>query len=294
MNCALEAPKKPPNESGRLQALRQLNLLDTATEERFDRITRLAQRLFEVPFALVSLIDANRQWFKSCQGLNASETPRAVSFCGHAILSDEPFYIPNALEDPRFSDNPLVTGEPFIQSYLGYPLKAPSGDRIGTLCVIDIKPRDYRDADIRALIDLGALVEAELTRQHLFQARTRILHHELTLKALKKIVGGIQYRCAINPPHEIESISGEVEALIGQPATLLIESPTHWAKQVVHPDDLHEVLQAYQEASKDQPTLIRYRVKNKDEQYIQVTDHFIYVLDERESPTSILGVIKPC
>lgn len=112
-------PPIPPDEQQRLAVLRSLHILDTPPEERFDRITRTAQRLFNVPIALISLIDAHRQWFKSCQGLPVSETPRGISFCGHAILADTPLIIPDALLDPRFADNPLVTGEPRIRFYAG-------------------------------------------------------------------------------------------------------------------------------------------------------------------------------
>ena len=105
----MQSPPNPSNEQQRLAVLHSLQILDTPPEERFDRITRTAQRLFDVPIALVSLVDANRQWFKSCYGLSVAETPRNVSFCGHAILSTDLFVIENATEDLRFSDNPLVT-----------------------------------------------------------------------------------------------------------------------------------------------------------------------------------------
>jgi signal transduction histidine kinase/CheY-like chemotaxis protein len=155
-------PSFPPDEELRLHALRNLNILDTDAEERFDRLTRLAQRLLNVPIVLVSLVDSNRQWFKSCQGLDARETARSISFCGHAILEDCIFIISDALCDPRFADNPLVTGKPNIRFYAGQPLKALNGSRVGTLCVIDTKPRNLTQTDIDSLKDLGILVETEL------------------------------------------------------------------------------------------------------------------------------------
>ena len=130
-------PGKPANEAARIQALQGLGLLDSAPEERFDRLTRLAKRLFNVPIALVTLVDSNRQWFKSCVGLGVSETPRNVSFCGHAILQDELLMVADAKQDERFYDNPLVTGEPKIRFYAGYPLTVPDGNKMGTLCLID-------------------------------------------------------------------------------------------------------------------------------------------------------------
>jgi diguanylate cyclase (GGDEF)-like protein len=158
----LQAPKIPENEDSRLSALKSLNVLDTEPEDRFDRLTRLAKRMFDVPIALVSLVDENRQWFKSCIGLPVSETPRDISFCGHTILGDDIFLIPDAAADSRFEDNPLVTRDPNIRLYAGCPLKAPDGSKIGTLCTIDTKPRDFGEEDLEALKDLAAMVESEL------------------------------------------------------------------------------------------------------------------------------------
>lgn len=155
-------PLLPIDEASRLEALRSLNILDTSAEERFDRLTRLARRLFGVPIALISLVDANRQWFKSCQGLGAAETPREVSFCGHAILSDQIFVIPDALLDERFHDNPLVTGDPKIRFYAGCPITTPDGSRIGTFCVIDQKPRHLDEEERELLRDLAQMAEREI------------------------------------------------------------------------------------------------------------------------------------
>ncbi len=152
----------PPDESIRLETLRALNLLDTAPEERFDRLTRMARRMFGVPISLVSLIDANRQWFKSSQGLDASEMPRDVSFCGHAILGDDILLIPDAQLDDRFNNNPLVTGNPNIRFYAGCPLKTLNGSKIGTLCIIDSEPRDFSEDDMALLRDLAAMAEQEI------------------------------------------------------------------------------------------------------------------------------------
>ncbi len=159
----MEQPGIPHNESTRLAALKSLKVLDTPAEERFDRVTRMARRMFSVPIALVSLVDANRQWFKSAQGLSASETPRNVSFCGHAILGDGIFLIPDALADRRFADNPLVTGPPHVRFYAGCPLRARDGSKVGTLCLLDTVARDFDEEDALALLDLAAMVEDELS-----------------------------------------------------------------------------------------------------------------------------------
>ena len=129
----------PENEEERLRSLRRLDVLDTPEEEVFDRITRIASAVFGMPISLVSLIDEERQWFKSRVGLDATETPRNISFCGHAIHTDVPLIVPDATKDDRFADNPLVTGELGLRFYAGVPLRIADGARLGTLCIIDQK-----------------------------------------------------------------------------------------------------------------------------------------------------------
>ncbi len=156
------APDRPRDEPERLEALRALRVLDTPAEERFDRFTRLARRLFHVPIAVVSLVDEHRQWFKSRDGLDEAETSREVSFCGHAILDDGPLVVPNALDDERFATSPLVEDAPGVRFYAGHPLRAPNGQRVGALCLIDRQPRTLEQDDLAALADLAAMVEHEL------------------------------------------------------------------------------------------------------------------------------------
>ena len=148
------------SEAARLAALMRLEVLDTEHEPLFDNLIELAARICDVPVALISLVDANRQWFKGCIGLDVSETPRDVAFCDHAIRSDAPLIVPDATQDPRFQDNPLVTGEPGIRFYAGAPLITPDGRRLGTLCVIDFKPRAFDDARAAKLESLAALASS--------------------------------------------------------------------------------------------------------------------------------------
>lgn len=156
-------PPKPLDEPRRIAALHALNILDTEPEERFDRITRLAQRLFGTQMATVSLIDSERQWFKSAQGMEDPENSRDVSFCAHAILTPETTtVVPDATADERFADNPLVLDDPSIRFYAGHPVSAPGGEPLGTLCVIDDKPWEEADFDAEALRELAAMVEAEI------------------------------------------------------------------------------------------------------------------------------------
>jgi len=149
------------SESQRLEALHDLRLLDTDPEERFDRLTRLARRLFAVPIALVTLVDSGRQWFKSHEGFEVRETPREWSFCSHAVVDGNLLVVSDARRDERFRDNPLVLGDPAIRFYAGQPLSAPGGPPIGTLCLIDRVPRELSAEDQSLLADMAKLVERE-------------------------------------------------------------------------------------------------------------------------------------
>lgn len=158
----MQAPAIPDNEPDRLAALRELLILDTPPEERLDKIVHFASCEFNVPIALISLIDSNRQWFKARVGLDACETAREISFCGHAILQPDILLIPDALADERFADNPLVTGGPMIRFYAGAPLILPSGFAIGTLCLIDTVPRTLDHIELTILNSLRDLLVEEL------------------------------------------------------------------------------------------------------------------------------------
>lgn len=152
----------PPNEKERLAALHALLILDTPPEQRFDRITEFAASEFDAPIALISLVDENRQWFKSKVGLDVCETSRDLAFCAHALLSSAPLIIPDTLKDERFADNPLVLGPPHIRFYTGMPLLMSSGLAAGTLCVIDTKPRELDATDLAILTTLRDLAVNEL------------------------------------------------------------------------------------------------------------------------------------
>lgn len=157
-------PEIPFDEKQRLEKLRALKILDSAPEERFDRLTRMAKRMFNVDVSVVSLIDENRQWFKSkAEECNLpDEIHRDLSFCGHAILGEQVFVIEDALLDERFHDNPLVTSAPNIRFYAGYPLKVGSGNALGTLCIFDREPRRFDPDELQLLQDLGAMAEQEI------------------------------------------------------------------------------------------------------------------------------------
>ena len=160
--CRWQRAPLPADEDRRLQALHGLRLLDTPAEDRFDRLTRLASAVFGVPMALVSLVDRDRQWFKSRHGLPASETHRDLSFCAHAVANGQVLVVPDTLLDARFAENPLVTGAPRIRFYAGYPLHVEKGVCVGTLCLLDTRPRELATGEHQLLRDLGQLVAQEL------------------------------------------------------------------------------------------------------------------------------------
>jgi len=152
----------PPNEEQRLEELRRYAMLDTPPEKAFDDITELAARIFKVPISAVTLIDEDRQWFKSCVGLETREVGRNFAFCAHSILHSEVMVVPDACEDARFSENTLVTGAPHIRFYAGAPLKTKNGLNLGTLSIIDTKPRRLGKKAAKMLAGLAALVVCEM------------------------------------------------------------------------------------------------------------------------------------
>ncbi len=178
MKCA----PSPADEIERLAALSEAAILDTPPEPAFDDLTRLAASICGTPIALVSLIDGDRQWFKSKIGLAASETPRDIAFCAHAILGDALFLVPDALEDERFADNPLVTGHPHVRFYAGAPLETAEGHNVGTLCVIDHLPRELDPEQRHALTALARQVAAQIDLRRVNQ-RLAKLNGELIARA---------------------------------------------------------------------------------------------------------------
>ncbi|HER63396.1 MAG TPA: sensor domain-containing diguanylate cyclase [Desulfobacteraceae bacterium] len=162
----------PKNEPSRLEALRNYKILDTLPETSYDDITRLASHICETPIAVISLVDSKRQWFKAKTGLDFSETPRENAFCAHAILERSLLIIPDTLEDPRFADNPMVTGGPRIRFYAGAPLITPGGEALGTICVSDMVPRDLNRQQQELLLALSRQVMLQL------ELRLHIIEHE--------------------------------------------------------------------------------------------------------------------
>lgn len=183
-------PKR--KEENRLFALYALGILDTESEERFDRLTRIAGKLFNVPVSLISLIDKDRQWFKSSRGIDIRSTPRTESFCTYVVEDAGPLIVKDAQKDPRFENNTLVKGIPYIRFYAGYPVKLPDGEIAGSICIIDTKPRNFSADELSLLRDLAEIVEDEFrimnmaTTDSLTALSNRRLFSLITKETLKK------------------------------------------------------------------------------------------------------------
>jgi diguanylate cyclase (GGDEF)-like protein len=184
--CFLIAPL-PANEDQRLKSLHAYGILDTASEQSFDDLASLAALICDAPIALISLVDRDRQWFKSHIGLEAESTPRNISFCAHAILTpDKVMEVNDARQDERFKSNPLVTGDPNIVFYAGAPLVAPTGEAIGTLCIADHKPRQLTDMQRICLAGLAAQAMSQL------ELRRNVMTLERTMDSMSRYVNQLE------------------------------------------------------------------------------------------------------
>ena len=186
-------PAKPANETERLKALQSYNILDTLPEEDYDNITRIASEICHTPISLITLVDEDRQWFKSNIGLPVGEGPRELAYCAHNILDPEqPLIVPNALEDDRFKNNPYATGPPHVEFYVGVPLVTPTGFALGSLCVIDDHPREISEQQLEALKSLAKqvvqLLELRRTIAHLQQTQTELKQANDNLEEFAYIV----------------------------------------------------------------------------------------------------------
>lgn len=218
----MKTAKTPENELVRLNALQELRILDTPGEARFDRLTRLAQSLFKVEVVLISLVDKDRQWFKSCQGVDVQETHRDHSFCAHAIHHDSIMQVQDARQDSRFHDNPLVIGPPHIRFYAGAPLHAhPDESRVGTLCLIDSRTRLLSEQELLELRDLADAVEAELNRVSERQLLKQVSDNEQQvsklLDSLPDLIFVLDRNGGILNVNQHPELPNRREALIGKP-----------------------------------------------------------------------------
>ncbi|AJY52548.1 GAF domain-containing protein [Halomonas sp. KO116] len=271
-------PPTPDNENERQRALDATGLLNRDSEARFDRLTRLARQLFSVPIALVSLIDHERQWFKSRQGLDAEETPRNLSFCGHAILCSSPLIVENALEDPRFAANPLVTEAPKIRFYAGAPLHTVDGYRIGTLCLIDTRPRHFSTEQTDMLVDLAATAEELIQVDEISQQTYLSLESELraSRERLTKLVAQLpgtvyQFRRFPEGQMTFPFSSPQIQQLYGITPAQAAEDATP-AFERIHPDDLDAISASIEHSANTlEDWTATFRVARQENDYRWIT-----------------------
>ncbi len=239
----MQVPPTPIDETHRLDALRSLHLLDSKPQAQFDSVVRVAQRLFDVEICLISLVDAERQWFLACVGLDAKETSRDISFCGHAIIREDVFVVRDASQDERFRDNPLVIGPPFIRFYAGVPLRIPIGYNLGTLCIISPRPRpSFGSADEAILRDLGNLTLSAIAARALHEDNDEIrgVHEQhLTLSDISSspmaLVASDGKVKASNPA--FNGYCG-VDFAEGRPIETLLTLPESWKSEVTKTKEL--------------------------------------------------------
>lgn len=268
----MQFPKNDANEQERLQALYDTALLFTPEEVRFDRLTRLAQNLFEVDIALISLVAEDLQWFKSRQGLEATQTDRCVSFCAHAILQDDILVVPDAMSDERFVDNPLVTGAPYIRLYAGAPLRTPSGHTIGTLCVIHSLPGEFPAEKRQLLRDLADLVELEIRQ---VDTQKQLARAELAERRLASVIEGThigtwEWNVQTGETKFNERWAEMVGYSLADLEPISIET---WAS-LAHPDDLERSNQALEAHFSGNAAFydVQCRMRHRDGHWIWVHD----------------------
>lgn len=287
------APPIPPDETMRLAALQRSGILDTPPDPSFDRITCMVARIFQVPVSLVTLVDEHRQWFKSCYGLTVKETDREVSFCSHAILQDTVMVVPNALDDPRFATNPLVTGDPNIRFYAGAPLRTADGFKLGTLCIIDLTPRTISKEEQATLADLAALVTDEI------ELRMESKRAHEAEEALR--VSESRYRTIVeHAPIGISSTDAEGnllqtnrahQAMFGYSEEEIRAVPM---SSITHPEDIAESRQFCNEIfrGKRDHFQVDKRYYRKDGQMMWTTLTVSAVRDEQGSIRSLISMLE--
>jgi diguanylate cyclase (GGDEF)-like protein/PAS domain S-box-containing protein len=241
-------PSLLANEEKRLEALEQYHVLNTEPEAGFDGLTRLAAHICQTPIALISFVDAHRQWFKSRVGLSVSETPRDISFCTHTISQPHLFLVPDASQDERFATNPLVTSDPHIRFYAGAPLITPEGYALGTLCVIDRVPRHLSPDQHDALETLANQVIAQLElRRNLAALKQSLMEQQQTAQELFKMSAALENAvegiAQLDTQGRYLSVNRAYATMVGyEPAEMI---GMNW-QPTVHPDDLPTVVTAYQ------------------------------------------------
>ena len=251
-----------------MAALHAYDVLDTAAEPAFDALARLAAHIMRVPIALVSLVDTDRQWFKARYGLEAQETPRDVSFCGHVVATDAPLVVRSSFEDPRFADNPLVTGEPRVRFYAGFPLRTHEGLVIGTLCTIDHEPREITD-DQRALLEL--LSQQVVDQLELRRTNRALVERQAELDTYRMFFElSLDLLCTIDETMHFEELSPAWERVLGWSREELRARPL---TEITHPDDLESMMAEASRLLDQESSTVDHeiRLRHRDGQWVTLS-----------------------
>lgn len=280
----------PVNEVLRLKALHDLAILDSPREQSFDDVALVAMHVCDVPIAVISLIDKDRQWFKSCLGLDATESSRDLAFCAHAILSpDTILVVEDATKDERFCDNDYVAGEPHIRFYAGAPLVTENGMALGTLCVVDYKPRTLSGEQLNVLKALSRQV-IQLLR--LRSAHDVIQQKEKLMSSLLKNFPGAAYRCENDEQWTMLYLSDAVEQLTGYPAHNFLNGNKLSLKELMHPSDIVRINEVSEQAIRDKTSFeLEYSIKCADGNWRYVYEIGCGVFDEEGRLEFIDGFI---
>jgi PAS domain S-box-containing protein len=261
----MKAPAKPANEDARLHALGTYEILDTWPEAGFDALTHLAATILDVPIALISIVDADRQWFKSRYGLDAPQTERAVSFCGHVVAGEAPLIVPDAYLDERFADNPLVTGGPRVRFYAGMPLRTDEGFILGTLCAIDHQPRELTATQQQQLALLATQVVAQLELRR--RARFLTVERAATDVFRRFFHFALDLMCTIDDDLQIIEANPAWERQLGWTRADLRARPL---TELLHPDDLGPTLEAAEQliAAQAESCDLATRIRHRDGRWL--------------------------
>lgn len=271
----MQAAPLPLNEADRLRILAELELLDSPPEEAFDAATRTVATALDVPISLVSLIDCERQWFKSRVGLAVTETERGIAFCAHAIVQDPPLIVPDARCDPRFRDNPLVTHDPRICFYAGAALHAPGGHRVGTICAIDTRPRTLSEAQLAVLRDTAAMLSREIAYRHAqIQARMQVQRSEVAVAEGEALFRSVFDLAAVgvailSRDSRLLRVNGALCDILGYTADELLGRRF---QDLAHPDGAHSDAQWLEQALRREP--VHHRIERR---YVRKNGEVVWI-----------------
>jgi diguanylate cyclase (GGDEF)-like protein len=271
----------PDNEPARLAALRRYSILDTEPERPFDRIAKLAAHALDVPIALVSFIDAERQWSKACIGSVQREVARDAAFAAHVIFDDRPLIVNDTLEDPRFRDNPLVAGAPHARFYAGAPLRSPSGLCIGSLCAIDTRPRTIGAGQVEALQDLADVAIGEL--------ELRVASYERRLaQRIVQTSPDVVYVLDLNSCRTTFASNGLEAALAAK------QGKSDVLEHLIHPEDLPRAIahyEAFKNVADDSRVEVVLRMRDRQGEYRWYLSHeAVFERDPHGTPLQVIGV----